>query len=754
MTQATTILFLDDWERSNAVADIHTTNRSFVHMARLLKSMGVKNHMFFLALIDKRCKEIDPFAKNITQEEIAILTREVYLNPWYFFREIARAPGQAGMKARMLEGNRGNIATFWCFFNHVMQLLIQIRQTGKSFNSDILASYLMHVACRNTQINLLTLNEKLRRGNVQRLKDIWDAMPRWLDLRTKSDANNTELLTINAHNNSYYTHLPQASEALAGNAGRGLSSPIFFVDESPFQPNIQEALPAAFGAAGKMRELAKEAGAPYGTVMTTTAGKKDTKEGAYMYKLMNGMAPWTEKFYDAKNQEDLYQMIKANSRDNVVRVNITLNHTQMGKSDEWLREKIAETTASADKADRDYFNRWTAGTATNPLPIKLLETIRQSEREPLWQEASPIGGYITRWYLPEHETAHRMATEPSIVVFDTSEASGGDDISMRVTGLHSGKCFATATINNTNIITFSEWVATWITKYEKTTMLIERRSTGSAVLDMLLLILPSKDIDPFKRLFNRVTNNPEEHKDLWEIVKEPMWRRPSDFLEQTKKYFGFATSGSGMTSRGSLYGQVLSQAAKTVGHLVADKVTVDQITSLITKNGRVDHPAGEHDDMVIGWILTHWFMTKATNLKFYDLDATQILSEVREVTNLTPIDRLKQQQQTRLRERLKQLVENLKESNDDRLLRNYEHEVRVIYTRLEITENEKLSVDELIASAKEERMRRRLENGKGMQGAVNQDKRLQERLARARMQPLTTNGPVVANAWGARTRFI
>ena len=746
------ILFLEDWERSNAVADIHTKNRSFVHMARLLKSMGVKNHMFMLALIDQRLRKIDPFSPSITIEEVALVMQECELNPWYFFREVARAPGQAGAPARMLEANRGNMATFWCFFNHVMQLLIQIRQTGKSFNSDILASGLMQIWCRDTQINLLTKDEKLRRANIQRLKDIWDALPRYMDLRGKNDANNTEMMSIRTHNNFYYTHLPQASEALAGNVGRGLTSPIFFVDEPPFQPNIHEALPAALAAGGQAREIAMEANAPYGTVLTTTAGKKDTKEGAFMYKLMNGMAPWTEGFYDARNQAHLYELIIANSRDKEVRVNITLNHTQMGKTNEWLREKIAASVATGDKADRDYFNRWTAGTATNPLSIKQLEVIRGSEREPLWQEFAEIGGYATRWFLPEHSFKERMRTEPSIVVFDTSEASGGDDISMRVTGLISGECFATATINNTNIITFSEWVATWLTRWDKTTMLIERRSTGSAVLDMLLLILPSKDIDPFKRLFNRIVNNPEEHKDLWEVVKEPMWRRPSEFLDRAKKYFGFATSGSGVTSRASLYGQVLSQAANNVGHLVYDKVTIDQVASLITKNGRVDHPSGEHDDMVISWILTHWFMTKATNLRHYGIDATQVLVQVREQVSLSPMDRLIQGQQQRLRVRMKELLDKLKEISGDAATRMYEHELRVIYTKLRVTENEKLSIDELISQAKEEKLRKRIENN--VSSNRLSDGRTMERMAKAQTDSIKTTASPEMNRWGLMTRFI
>lgn len=1010
------ILFAEDWERSNAYPHLTTTNRSFVHLARLLKGMGIKNHMFFLALVDQRLKEVDPFSPSITDEEIGLICQEISINPWYFFREVARAPGQSGAKARMLEGNRGNIGLFWNFFNHVMTLLIQIRQTGKSFNSDILATYLLQVICRDTQINLLTKDETLRRANIQRLKDIMDALPRYIDQRTKNDANNTEIITINKWNNRFLTHLPQASEKLAGNVGRGLTSPIFFVDEPPFQPNIQEALPAALAGGSKARELAAEADQPHGTVLTTTAGKKDTKEGAFIFSLMNDMAPWTEAFYDAKNREHLYEMIVANSRGSKtkekIRVNITLNHNQLGKDDAWLQKTIAESVATGDKADRDFFNRWTAGTATNPLSIATLEKLRASEREPTYREISETGGYITNWFIPQHEIEQRMNRDETLVVFDTSEASGGDDISMRVTNMRTGQPYASGTYNNTNIITFSEWVCSWVTRWSKTTMLVERRSTGVAVLDMMLLLLPAKNIDPFERLFNRVVNNPEEHKDVWEMVKEPMWRRPSDFYDLNKRHFGFATSGSGLTSRASLYGQILHSAANQVGHLVYDKKTIDQIASLITKNGRVDHPPGEHDDMCfvgdtlvrtidgnkpikdiklgdlvltrkgyypvvklfrsqktvitkygltgtpnhpfitpggevefqdvqpetevyvwnekqssievkriidtldrpgyntgntsidttsgslplslctdrctktitvpshqgimcttgtttisittpttwklshqgsiskdttqaatttpkksanavekflqngiaktksglskllgrtaqpgakpsqsgnettqslqdkhtqplvakhterqtvynlmveecheyfvndilvhncIGWILSHWFMTKATNLKHYGIDSNAILQDVRQFVNMSAVDRLKAQQQTMLKTRAKELIEKIKEGDDDTLIRMHEQELRMVYTRLQAEEGERVSVDQLINDIREERVRKRTtQRHAPTANTYRQERTYNERAQRiAESQARNFNYGNVFNQ-NARTRF-
>ncbi len=683
-------------------------------MARVLKALGVKNHMFHLCLYNPYLREVDPHSPNISPEEILMVVEECRINFWYYLREVARAPGQSGAPARPVEANRGNLALFWCFFNHVMTLLIQIRQTGKSFNVDLLGAYLMQIRCSNTQINLLTKDETLRRANIQRLKDIMDALPSYLDSRTKKDANNTELITVKDRGNLYQGHLPQASEKLAGNVGRGLTSPIFFVDEPPFQANIQEALPAALAAGGAARDIAEANDEPYGTILTTTAGKKDTKEGKYFYNnILAGMAEWSEKFYDCADRKALKDVLMVNSRDREYRVNITMNHQQLGKTDEWLAKKIGESVASGEAADRDYFNRWTAGTTTNPLSIQTLERIRASQREPVHIETSNPGSYVVRWFIPEDQIEKRMSSSKYVVVLDTSEASGGDDISLRCTDIYTGEMVATGTYNETNIITFCEWVATWLTRWDTTTLLPERRSTGVTLIDMLLLILPSKGVDPFERIFNRIVNEYDEMPDRYKEISEPMWRRDGEIYTRNKKVFGFATSSSGLTSRSELYGSTLHQAAKQVGHLVADKTTIDQIASLIIKNGRVDHPAGEHDDMVISWILTHWFMTKARNLQHYGIQPSSVLKDLRHQQTVDPVNLYKNSVQQKLRERIEFISNAFQKENDEFIARRYEQELRYLYSRLELQENEKVSVDELIAKTKEEKLRKRLD-GRGV----------------------------------------
>lgn len=700
-----TILFAKDWAlHPEAIVDLKTKNTSFVRMASVLRSMGVRNHAFPLALYDASLQGVDPFDyPNLTLEQQLRIALECRNNSWYYFREIARAPAIGGTESTPFELNRGNTALIWLFFNHIMQILIQPRQTGKSFGTDSLMNLLLNVVCTNTKINLLTKDDTLRRANIQRLKDIATELPLYLQQRGPTDANNTEEITINSLGNRYTTHVPQMSPKRAINMGRGLTTSIFHIDEGPFQPNIAISLPAALAAMGAATDKAAAEGAPYGTILTTTAGKKDDKDGRFIYDMLMESAIWTEQFLDAKDPTDLENMIRRNSRTGKLRVSCVFNHRQLGKTDDWLRRKLEESVQSGDDANRDYFNMWTAGSQTNPLPIHILEAIRGSAREVKFTEISPMGGYITRWYINEDEIEKRMSEGHYILGMDTSEASGGDDISLILVDTVTLELVASGTYNETNLIMFSQWVASWFARFRNFTAIIERRSTGATLIDYLLIRLPEMGIDPFKRLFNMIVHERDEQVDRYKEITVPMGRRDPSVYVRFKKAFGYATSGSGVTSRTALYAVVLRMATNKAASKIYDKTLIDQITGLITKNGRIDHEDGAHDDMVIGWLLCMWFIMQGVNLSHYGIDTTKLMSQASQVVELDPVVIAHKQYQQQLRDKLESLNDQLAASNDDYISMKIEHQMRSLMAHIVIEDNDVFSVDEMIRLTKERR---------------------------------------------------
>jgi hypothetical protein len=702
------IIFNSDWlNYPNAIIDVTTKNKSFLHLAGVYKQMGVINNAFILALLNPALQGVDPFDKKLTIEQMAMIALECRENPWYFLREIAMVPGEGTSTATRFDANRGNIAIWWCFFNHITTFLIQPRQTGKSFAIDTLDVLLLNIMCQNTKINLLTKDETLRRKNIQQIKDIAAELPHYLQQRGREDTNNTEEITIKALGNKYTAHVPQASAKRAYNMGRGLVTSVIRLDEAPFQVNIALALPALLAATGAAFDAAKKAGVPYGITLTTTAGKKDDKDGRFIFNMLTDSAIMTEHFYDAPDLPKLERLVKNSSRGGVCRINITLTHRQLGKSDAWLKEKLDISTQTGEDAERDYFCLWTSGSQTNPLPVEILERIAKSHKEITHNDISAPHGYITRWYIPEHEIHNRLMSGNFIMGADTSEASGGDDIGIVIVDAESLEVVASATINETNLFTFSEWICSILVAYPKITAIIERRSTGAMLLDYLLIMLPQHGVDPFQRLFNRVVNDSDEDRERYNEIKVPLGRRSSDINVRYKKTFGFATAGAGYASRSELYSTTLQNAAKRSCDKIHDMSLIGQITGLVNKNGRIDHEDGEHDDMVISWLLCHWLLTLGKNLSHYGIDTSKVMSKVALKTTETHQEFQFRDEQDKIRIRIQEIFEILTTESDDFVSMRLEQELRLLDKRIVLEQNEIYSLDSLIAQAKKTKQDRK-----------------------------------------------
>lgn len=700
------ILFAHDWQRfPTAIADTKTTNTSFIRLAQLYKSMGIKNHMFHLALMQPELQGVDPHDPNLTEMQKLMIGTECRFNPWYFFREVVRIPPVAGPDPVQFRANRGNIALYWSFFNNIDSALIQPRQTGKSVGVDCLMVDLIYILTTNTKITMITKDDPLRKANVERLKTIRDLLPKYLVNITAADADNQTELTCKAYRNTYTTGVAQNSESAANNLGRGLTSPILQCDEGPFINFIGVSLPAALAAGTAARDEAKKHGRPYGNIFTTTAGKKDDRDGRFMYDLIHGGAPWNEVFFDARNKEDLVQMVIQNCTGRKALVNITMSHRQLGYTDEWLYDAITTAAASGEAAERDFLNVWTSGSQRSPLSTALNERIHESNMEVQHSEISPER-YILRWYEQEDNIEEYMANNHVVMGLDTSDAVGRDTIALVGVNASDLATVFAGTYNETNLIRFAGFLLYILVKYRNTTLVIERKSSAPTIIDYLLLRLPAHGIDPFKRIFNRVVDEARENEDAYrELQAARLDSRSENFYDTRKAKFGFVTNADNRTV---LYTTVLQNAAKKAGHLVRDKTLSGEIRGLVEKNGRIDHAATGHDDHVMAWLLAHWFLTHGRNLSHYGIDASAIMRNVSEMgRQLTEAELHERDTQTRYMHEIDQVLEDLRNASDEMSIAKLEHRLRVLTSRVTVAANDDaISIDALIQNASEERLKR------------------------------------------------
>lgn len=707
------ILFLKDWAKyPNAIVHTSTKNETFLKMGVLLREMGVKNHAFLLSLHNPKLENIDPHdTDNLTPEMMRDILIECKENPWYYFREVALVPPVSGLIPSKLRANRANIALYWLFFNHITTILIQPRQTGKSLSTDELFIYLLNIGAASTFINLLTANDSLRAINLTRLKRIQDELPFYLNMRTNKDIFNTEIITIKNLNNTYKGNLSNSSEKLANSAGRGFTSPILHVDEAIIVPNIKIALEAALMAGNAARDEAKRNGNPYGTILTTTTGDIDDRDASYVYNLWDNSTPMNEKFYDCVDEEDLINMIINNSRssgNNIKRiiVNITRSYKQLGYTDEWMKEKIQETIADGSNADRDLFNRWTRGSTSSPIPKEYREAMNESIRDDYRTEIFAPHNYIIRHYIDEYEFNKRCNDNVHFIIgVDTSDAVGRDDIAFTLRDHTNGELISVGVFNDTNLITIADFFYAFMMKYPNTTMIIERKSSAITIIDYLIQKFASNNVNPFKRLFNMVFQQPYEHEKEFSILNKN-YIYDLDVYSKYKKFIGFATSATGITSRSTLYSTTLINMCKYTSKLMYDRQLISQINSLIVKNNRIDHPDGGHDDLVMSSLLSYWLLTNGVNLNLYGIDGPTILKR----NNIYLEEKyssaqLEKEEIEEIEQKLNYYLNEYKNETDSIVMKQLELKIKTISKELNMNYNKSIAIEQVLDDInKEKRM--------------------------------------------------
>ena len=113
--------------------DIDTPNMTFIQTAKDLKSLGIKNCMFFLKLYDRNLVGVDPHDPDLSPEMQMRMISECTVNPWYFLRECVRIPDQGNPRGVPYKLNRANLALSWCVLNSIDVYEVIPRQIGNLF---------------------------------------------------------------------------------------------------------------------------------------------------------------------------------------------------------------------------------------------------------------------------------------------------------------------------------------------------------------------------------------------------------------------------------------------------------------------------------------------------------------------------------------------------------------------------------------------------------------------------------------------
>jgi hypothetical protein len=340
------------------------------------------------------------------------------------------------MVAVPFQANRSNIAMYWLFWNRVMTIVTILRQTGKTTSLMGLVTGIMNFWSSNTFIILLTKSEGLKAETLAKVKALFEELPDYLNMSDKKDIFNSDEVRMRDFDNVFKGNLSSSSPKQAEKVGRGFTSPINIIDEAAFIENIAIAMGAMLMSGNAAREFARQLKKMYGTILATTAGNIDDRDGSYVYNLaMNGTF-WDEHLFDCLDEDDLNATILKNSsasKNSAKRpiVNITMSYRQLGYDEEWLKRRLAENISTPENIGRDIFNQWLSGSNLSPIPKVYLDLIKENIIEQPRVEFYAPYNYLLRWYVTEADMEVRIANGNSFTIgIDTSDAVGRDDIAI------------------------------------------------------------------------------------------------------------------------------------------------------------------------------------------------------------------------------------------------------------------------------------------------------------------------------------
>lgn len=707
------ILYLSQWDKyPQAIVHTSTKNQSFIDLANVFKKMGLKNYYFHLALHDPDLEFVDPFADNLSPQTIVKIANEIAVNPWYFFREIAQTPDSTSDNRMFFRANRANISLFWCFFNHCQYFLIQPRQTGKSYSTDIIMMYLL---CFRKSLKLLlyTKDSQLRMLNVIRLRTLIATLPAYLNPLTRKDSNNSEGITVLSNNNYYNTIIAQESEDAAYKKGRGNTVEVRQCDEVAFCKLNYITIPSMGSAMDAARMNALAQGKETASIFTTTAGKKDTPHGRWAYEVWNESAQFDEKYYDSFNAEEFEKRVRTDSNPSdplaktfgLFQVQGTFSHRQLGYTDEWLIENMSRNKVTGEDALRDYYNVWTSGTESSPFTVEQAQMIKNSETDPLFRDIGKFG-IIINWYVNQNELSDLFNHCPIIVGLDSSSAIGKDACSLTFVNALDLNIIGTASINKVNLFQYSQWLCDLIIRFPKLLLVPENRSSAQGIIDFLIETLPAHGINPFKQIFNTIVHEKDENQRTF--LNMDAHPNPASVANMYRSTFGYSTSGKGRYSRDNLYGETFYRAIDIIADKVKDKKLIRELLGLVIIDGRIDHGSDkeDHDDQVISWLLACWFVFNGRNVGYYNINRGRFLSNVVSAgEEIDPEKMMKMREQEALKDKISAMYEELSNTEDHFEFAKLEKTIKLLESRLtpESRSQMAMSISGMIEDLKETR---------------------------------------------------
>ena len=593
--------------------------------------------------------------------------------------------------------------------------------THNTVSVQVINFWLTYIVGRGYKSHVITLKSDNRAQFIDAIKRIRTCIPKYLVNPTYRDKDAGTYLTYRsfgeADTNVMTISVPQQGQDAAENLGRGLTVGSTTVDEGSYISFIEAIINGCMPSALTEMENMRAVGLPYGINYITTPNTVQHPSGEFMFDKLMGATEWREKFFDSYSESHLaYRLIKASPRDTTSpSVSMVYNYLQLGKNKGWVKETIDALNLSLSKAKIDLLLMWTEDGEDRLFDDLTREAINNAKQNTVWSKEYRDTGLFIDFFISKEEFQQIIKPEHNdfyLIGCDTSSAINKDACTVIIRSYRSGRVIGVGRYPLAYLDDVSAIIVDVLACIPNSMLIIER-NYAHHMIDNLLITLPAKGMDPFKKIFNQVYQNPVKfEKEMTEVKRTASQYRTKDFYLRLKQHFGFNTNAK---TRQEFYDYIQEAVSMTGFGLNYDKLC-DELINLKIKGGRIDHDNNKHDDLVVAWLLSYWFIKRGESKTLYGISSGMQLIDSRNLLtnhaaqNNPANDPIVDAQLQRVRDEITQLSEELMKTDDNILAMRLEVQIHRLSRVLPIEQKKLLTIDTVIEEARLERNRRVLKS--------------------------------------------
>lgn len=572
-----------------------TTNLSFIKMHRMLKSYGVKDNKFHLALYDASLADVNPHDPALPRDMKIKIAMECKKNMWYFFRECMRIPVEGGSISYELD--IGSMAQTYLMHKNINIIKEQPRQTHKTITTDAFYLWVFLFRTKNSTFMFSNKSPSDSTLNVKRFKDLRVELPIYLRMRHKKDISNVEYVESKISNNKLKAMSTATNVASADKMGRGMTAPILWFDEFAFLRFNKYVFEAAAFAFMKASENALNNGASYGITITTTPNKLDMPEGAFCKMVMDMSVKWVHAMFDMTEQE-IRDYIAANSKDSDF-IHIRLTWQELGKSEAWYEKQKKAVFNDARTVKREIDLGWAHSSDSSLFDEALLDTIASYNKQIRFTKI-----LMNRFPLYAYDTLDELV--PYNISIDVAAGLGRDFTAIVISMPISMRPVAIFFSNKITLPTLKDLILEITDMLPNAFLCIERNNHGISIIQEFL------QNPRYTHLTNRLFY---VHKEEEQIVKSGRKEKSMTVNRSGNKtkVFGIDTNESSRV----IMLDLLAEKMNTRPDIFVSNFILEQISGLeVKKNGKIEHADGGHDDILFAYLVGLYASIQSTYGRF------------------------------------------------------------------------------------------------------------------------------------------